>query len=901
MQNLTSRYNYIYNANVILSQHQQELTEGYADNYDEILPVYVSPEKYDIFNSQPSESLPAMDEIIKKARVILLEKSFGNYVDESYLLLGKANFYKQNYFNSTEYFDYTAKNFPNNKKSYVQALDWKARSLMQLGKYSEAALVLDTLSIAISEQKNNKADPLATIAQIYIHQRMPAEAIGALKEAIKSNATGAERIRWTYILAQLSEQLENYPEALLYYRKVEKSNAPFEMYFNANLNRIKLNAFMSGVKLNKQDQLLALLKDDKNEDYHDQIYYQVAETYVRDGNFDQAKKYYQLSVRNSTKNNYQKGLSYLKIADLNFKQFRDYRAAKAYYDSTTNTLPKSYPGYELILKKNQNLQYLTDRYLVISAEDTLQSLAKLPEAERMAKVNLMANPVAATVKTTESYTDNPLDPFQNNNDKRSKNQNTGSSFYFANANAISTGYNDFKKKWGNRKLENNWRQSIRSSAQETIQDINKNYSTNNGKTGRNPDSLLAGAPDSAARIKAITATLPLTPELMAKSDQKIIDAYHEIANFYLQELNDPKEAAEVYQILLDRFPNNNRLASIYYGLFLVNKTLDPAKAEVFKNKVLTDYASSTYAKTILDPSFSLRQSEMETLINKKYNDLFDLYEKKDFNSVIQQADEILAANPENYLAPQFAYLKAIAVGRTSHVDLLITEFERINTRFTEDKLIVPLVKEHLGYINQHLEEFKKRQIALIDFDPNEPKFFGQQFPVTAAVSPPVTNAKPVTVTKPVQPVKNPVTIPAVVPPAEKIVTAEKPTAPVKVAGIFSTAVSNTYYYVIHVSDASLTLSSSRFGIGQFNRGNYAENNLRHQLKEFDNDQLIFVGNFGTFDDAKTYAEGINPQLKQIMKVPANLYRSFIISKENFEKLSSKDVLDKYQEFYKNNY
>lgn len=901
MQNLTSRYNYIYNANVILAQHQQDLTEGYADNYDEILPVYVSPEKYDIFNSQPSESLPAMDEIIKKARVILLEKSFGNYVDESYLLLGKANFYKQNYFNSTEYFDYTAKNFPNNKKSYIQALDWKARSLMQLSKYSEAALVLDTLSIAISEQKKNKADPLATIAQIYIHQRMPLEAINALKEAIKSNSTGAERVRWTYILAQLSEQLENYPEALLYYRKVEKSSAPFEMYFNANLNRIKLNAFMSGVKLNKQDQLLALLKDDKNEDYHDQIYYQVAETYIRDGDFDQAKKYYQLSVRNSTKNNYQKGLSYLKIADLNFKHFRDYRAAKAYYDSTTNTLPKSYPGYELILKKNQNLQYLTDRYGIISSEDTLQSIAKLPEAERMAKVNLIANPVVAAVKTTESFNAIPLDPFQTGNDSRSKNKNTSSSFYFANSNAISTGYNDFKKKWGNRKLENNWRQSIRSSAQETIQDINKNYSTNNGKVAGNPDSLLAAAPDSAARVKAITATLPLTPDLLAKSDQKIIDAYHEIANFYLQELNDPKEAAEVYQILLDRFPNNNRLASIYYGLFLVNKTLDPAKAEVFKNKVLKDYASSTYAKTILDPSFSLRQSEMETLINKKYNDLFELYEKKDFGAVIQQVNEILTASPDNYLAPQFAYLKAIAVGRTNHVDYLINEFEKINTSFREDKLIVPLVKEHLGYINQHLEEFKKRQIALIDFDPNEPRFFGQQFPATAvaAVNPPASNAKPVQ-----QPVKNtasPVVTPAVAPPTEKVATVEKPVAPVKVAGIFSTAVSTTYYYVVHVADGSLTLSSSRFGIGQFNRGNYAENNLRHQLKEFDNDQLIFVGNFGTFDDAKTYAEGINPQLKQIMKVPANLYKSFIISKENFEKLSSKDILDKYQEFYKNNY
>ena len=896
MQNLTSRYNYIYNANVILDQHQEELAESYADNYDEVLPIYINPEAYDIYNDQPNGSMPDMEEIIKKARVLLLEKSYGNYQDEAYLLLGKANFYKGNYFNAEEYFDYTAKTYPNNTKSRVQALDWKARSLMQLGKYSEAAKVLDTLSIEISGLKKYKAEPLATIAQIYIHQRMTADAIEVLKQAIQAHPSKPQRIRWNYILAQLYEQQENYNEALRYYHKVEKSNAPFEMYFNANLNRIKLNAFLSGVKINKQQQLLAMLKDDKNEDYHDQIYYQVAESYARDENYTEADKYYKLSLRNSTKNLYQKGLSYLRIADLNFKHFHDYLNAKLYYDSTVNTLPKTYPGYELIVKKNQNLEYLTDRYELISIQDTLQSLAKLPETERLAKLRLLLNPVLRPEKTTATpaaVNNIPVNPFPTGNDTRQK-PPVSSNFYFANKTAISTGFNDFKKKWGNRKLELNWRQSVKSSAQETNQDITKNYATNNATV--NPDQIGQALPDSTSKMKALLADIPTTPELLAKSDQKIMEAYYEIANFYLQELNSPKEAAEVYEILLQRFPNNDRLASINYGLFLANKVLDPAKAEIYKQKVLRDFASSSYAKTILDPSFSLKQSEIEVQINKQYNDLFELYEKKDFASVIGKVDEVLQANPDNYLAPQFAYLKAIAIGRTAHVDQLITAFEKIRVSYPNDQLIVPLVKEHLGYISQHLEEFRKRAIALADFDANEPKFFAQQFP-----------SKEPTKNKELNPAatQNPVAAnPAKEVPAVQAPIAEKPVIPapaVKAEGIFNTASSKLYYYVVHVADGSLTLSSSRFGIGQFNRGNYAENNLRHQLKEFDNDQLIFVGNFGTFDDAKTYAEGINPQLKQIMKVPANLYKSFIISKENFDKISSKDLLNKYLEFYKNNY
>ena len=125
--------------------------------------------------------------------------------------------------------------------------------------------------------------------------------------------------------------------------------------------------------------------------------------------------------------------------------------------------------------------------------------------------------------------------------------------------------------------------------------------------------------------------------------------------------------------------------------------------------------------------------------------------------------------------------------------------------------------------------------------------------------------------------------------------------PIEPPGIFTKAAAATYYFVVQVSDASITLSSSRFGIGQFNRGNYADDGLKHQLREIDNEQLIYIGNFTNFAHVKTYAEGIRPQLKQIMKVKESGYTSFIISQENFDKITSEDLLKKYLEFYKNYY
>lgn len=892
MQNLTARYNYIYNSNVILSTHQEELTDTYAENYDQILPVYLGPEidsNFTVKDGLSQAGSKPMDDIIKKAQVIILEKSNSNYLDDAYNLLGKANFFKGNYFNAAEYFDYTTKTYKKNTKSYVEALNWKARSLMQVRRLREANLILDTLAYVISSLKKNTAEPLASLAQMSIYRHKNQEAISFLKDAIKASHQHQHKIRWTYILAQLSEQERNYQDALLNYRKVQKSNAPFEMYFNANLNRIKLNALLSGKKINKQEELLSLLKDDKNADYIDQIYYQIAESHLADEAYEEAEKYYLLSVKKSTKNQYQKGLSYLKIADLSFKQFRDYLNAKLYYDSAVNTLPKNYLDYDIIFKKNQNLEYLTKRYRIIANEDTLQAIAKLPEQDRQTKIQAIFNPVEKPNPVSEQQgTNNYLQGF---NDQPGNKNQAFSTFYFSNTGAISKGFSDFKKKWGNRKLENNWRQSIRSSAQATNQDIANNITTGTAtNTGENTPTAI----DKAAEIKAYSDALPTSPDLLTKSNQKIIDAYYDIASFYLQELNDPVEAEEVYQILLNRFPDNNHLSATYYGLFLIHKDKDETKANSYKARILKEYPNSLYAKTILDPSFSLKQTERETAINKQYNGIFEQYQKKDFGGVIQRVDETLKTSNENYLSPQYAYLKAIAIGRTNHVDTLLVTFNNITTTFPDDRLITPLVKEHLTYINEHLADFQKRKIALIDFDPNEPPFFNT-VQATVPVSAPAAAAQPTT---PIQPSNKPE--PVAVSNAPKT---EKPIVPVaiKVEGIFSNAVSAVYYYVIDVADATLTLSSSRFGIGQFNRGNYAGQGLRHQLREFDNDQLIYVGNFSNFENAKTYAEGITPQLKQIMKMPAHIYTGFIISKENFDKLTSKDLLNKYLEFYKNNY
>jgi tetratricopeptide (TPR) repeat protein len=864
MQNLTSRYNYIYNSNLILNAYVAGLQDGYQENYADILPVYINP-------AAASPGIPAsaneqpLDEIIAKARLLIAEKSFGNYIDEAYLLLGKAYFYKADYFTAAEYFDYTANTYKSDKQTVLQALNWKARCYMQLQNLQKAAKIVDSMEFMLDSVKHNRSEPLATLAQISLELKRNPEAIAYLQSAIHESDNPQNKTRWTYILAQLYERQHQTEQALQHYKKVQHSNGNFDLYFYSNLNRINLSADSTGDRNLRSAQLLSLLKDDKNTDFTDQVYYYTAEAYSSNRAYPTAAAYYSRAVQASSKNTYQKGRAYLKLADLNFSEFRDYLKAKLYYDSAINTLPPTYPAYELIVKKSQNLKYLADRYITIARQDTLQAMARLPLEERLEKIRqlqLVPKVAATGPEATAGLATRTA---------------ASSGFYFNNPGALALGLADFLKIWGNRKQEDNWRQSIRKTGQ-----TNTLNAPNVEALGSSSD-LNANTVSGDATVQVYLATIPVNENMLQASNQKIVEAYYEIASFYQHELNDPVEAIRIYKLILSRFPENNYLPAIHYSLYLAYKGIDSTMVEQHKQVLLSKYPNTSYVKTILDPGFLQKQSAFDLELKTRYNNLFSIYLAKQYREVIKTVDSISHIAPENYLDPQFQYLRAIAVGHTQPIDSLTRAFLTIKNKFPADQLIVPLVNQHLDYIAQHLAEFKRRKTALTDFDSNESPFQMPFKPATAIVKAAAQPKAAIT----------PTPVPA---------SALEKNKPANTAANLFTpgSASSSYYFVIDVADASLTLSSSRFGIGQFNRGNYSQDGLRHQIVEFDDDQLLYVGNFSNFADVNQYAAAITPQLKKIMKVPESKYTAFIISKENFEKLKSKVLVNQYLEYYKNN-
>lgn len=902
MQNLTAHYNILFDANQILDQKQADYDLTFVDSYNEILNVYQDTTTTKSFTLDKD-----LQSSVDKANKIIGYKDQSHYIGDAYLVLGKANFLGGQYFNAGEYFNYVTEEFGTNKNLVEEAYTWKARTLMYLNKLPDAKLVLDTALQNINPKKNTTADVYASKLQydIDIQDYVDGEAMAKL--AIQYCHTKNQRLRWTFILGQLQELNNHTADAYANYTKIAKSNAVFEMSFNADLNRIRIEDAQKGIKETRIEKLKSLLKNPNNKEFKDQIYYQIAQLYFSNKDITNAIKNYKLSISSSIKNQNQKGISYLRIADINFNIKADYVTAKKYYDSTLTTLSPNYPGYIIIQKKTNNLQLLTDRLKIISREDTLQMLARFDDKTRHAKIDTM---VLAHTAQMEADANSALAASKSNG-------NTGvggnlysapgggnSTFYFYNSTAVSQGYQEFQRLWGSRKLEDDWRRSNRSSTAGA----NTAVSPTQGTLATAGPAVKSGESVAAANYRQqIVLNLPATPDLLAQSNLRIYNALFDIANFYRDILDDKKEAIDTYENILKRFPNNPNKPAIDYSLYRLYSELNEPKADAYKNDLLKSYPETAFAKVILDPEYSKKIDDKEAEFKAIYNQIFDLYAKRKYPDVVSRVDEVMKQYPNNSLGAQLDYLKAVAKAHDEPVTAFVIDLQNIVKKYPNDRLITPLAKQHINYINANLVDMSARHYALLNTDTTAVPFAplvenkketpyrvpGRHFDLDNQVADVRKPIKKVDTAKKVDSIKTAPVQTALLTPAKKQPYNSK---------LFSMRDSTNYYFIINISNDNTNPASSRFSIGQFNRTNYDGRGITHQLMQVDdNNRLIYIGRFYSLGEVKAYARAIVPLLPEIMKIPRDKYSFFIVTKENLDKLADKKTLDSYLDYYQNNY
>ena len=692
--NITSQYNIYFNGNESYKKGIKKMNTELKNDYTSLLPVFPFPN-----SSSATSANPDMERTIKKcSKVIVMhsitakpefkhgirtkrqkmlynKKQYNNWIDDAYLLMGKASLMKGDNMSATGSFRYILKEFPKENTSDETQI-WLARTLIIKEEYLEAEEILSNMAEKKKFPKKLVSLLNATYADYYIHKKRLNDAVPKLEIAAEMARDKQSKLRYTFILGQLYQALNQMPNATASYLKVIKMNPPYEMNFNARVNIAgSFESGQAGVE-NIRNQLYKLLKDTKNKEYQDQIYYALANLDMKEGNTDKAIDNYRLSIDKSVSNQRQKARSYLAIADIKYNQ-KNYLIAQSLYDSAMTNIDENFPDYNIINARAKSLKRLANNLNTISFEDSVQFVAKMSENER----NMFIDQIIAKLKDKEAEEarkkQEELQEQQQNmvtaddmEQKDNTTQSSDSKWYFYSPSSKSYGQTEFQMKWGKRKLEDNWRRIIKKSNNAT--DESEEAENNDSKSSVKKKSL------SNKTREYYMVNLPINDSLIEVSNNKIRKSLYNSGVIYKDELSEYKLSARQFDDLVRRYPTNPIAAESLYQLYILYRQLENnSKAEEYKFILLSKFPESNYAKLLTNPNFIKELQEKENAVDKLYESAYQDYNSGNFSSSLAKANEGLANYPNHKLTPKFLLVKAISIGKLTTIDSLRKELNII--------------------------------------------------------------------------------------------------------------------------------------------------------------------------------------------------------------------------------
>lgn len=841
--NLTAHYNPYWNGYEAYKEGVRELDNQIQTNYTDILPVvdYGTTEQAQAINTYMDRAIEKGSKVVQKHTMFFERREQVRRVPDSYMLIGMAYFYKQDYYNARQTFEFVAQRYERQPIRFNAQL-WQARTAIRLKEFERSITLLDNLQNQVRRSDFPK-ELIREIPVVYAQHYMGQGNYQAAKTHLNKSAELSRDKNFTarmyYILGQIHQQEESYSEASSYYERVIKQNPVYEMRFSAIIRKAECFDASRGNSEALVADLKKLLKDTKNKEFQDQVYYALAHVALRENNDSAAFRYLRESVASSVSNDFQKALSARKLADLYFA-IPEYQNAYTYYDTTMQTLQLDHPDYASLDRKTSTLRELVDYLNTIELQDSLQMLAALPEEARLGIIDgIIAEYKAEQDRIKEeeermAMAEPRFNPMPGRDPSRGALQQvTGGGWYFYNPQAISFGFSDFTRKWGRRKLEDNWRLSDRRS-----------YAFDTGTTEELESDTLsekgaAAANDPMSR-ETYLRNIPTTPEQLESSNRLISNAMYQLAYVFREGFRDYPRSADAFEAFLNRFPaHEQELNALYHLYTLYSIENNQTKADEYKRIIIERYPESEYALILSDPEYF---SKLEAEKNKAaalYEDTYNAFKNEQYRMVIIYSNEAEATYPDSPLLPKFAYLKALSQGGLYNQDTLIVHLQKFIATYPSSE-VVQLAQDMLATYG--IEGFEDETGTMTEAPPKEEP------------------------------------------------------------SIYSFSKDQNHFYVLIVNHNEINVDATRIRISDFNTSNYRLDNLSVNAVLIDDErQMISVSNFKGKERAIAYYNAINaneyvfsPQLRKESQ-------HFVISSDNYPVFYRDKGIETYMKFFQKHY
>lgn len=670
---LNTKFNVLFNGKEAFKEGIDGINESYKDDWFEQLPIEpikFAREKIEIpkFNNSIGAGFGDAKDEEKKASTpfgIAEEKAVkaiqkhgmniageerNSQIDDAYLLLGKARYYDQRFIPAIESFNYVISNYP-----FANLINetkiWRAKTNIRLDNEEFAIETLnlllkvkDTLEPELPE--DIKEQGYTALAMAYVKMDSIQKAKKFLIKATETLTNKDQGARNLFVLGQIYSSENKKDSASVIFKKIinfRKAPEKYKMHANIELAKNTTSDSTSVVILNKMQKLV---KDRDNRKYLDELYYQIGLLHEKNDSTGLATAYYNKSLRTDSDNIKQKTFTFEKLGNINFKNSK-YQLASSYYDSIINIAADTLNlRIRRIKRKHRNLASLINFEETVTRTDSILRIASLSKEEQE---TFFKKYIANLKKKDEEIAQLKLNQqaFGASFGGNSLKSNKKGKWYFYNSQSLGFGKNEFKKIWGNRQLEDDWRWSSKISINSKKKDTLK----------INQISLRY---DLASYLKTIPTDKNKIDTLILNRNQ----ALYELGLIYKEQFKNTKLAIERLERVASLDPKKELILPINWHLYQVYKDVgNRKKSDKHQNIILTKYTNTIFAKTIRNPNKKIEEEISVDEIENVYKEIYYLYKDNKYQETVAKVVDILPSIENSKLIAKFELLRAYAIGK----------------------------------------------------------------------------------------------------------------------------------------------------------------------------------------------------------------------------------------------
>ena len=732
-----TRYNVYYNGDTHFKETLDDMENKYEDDYSSrLLFMHPVEAKGDATAPQPTGDFTRSIEKAQKAiqlrsikqrparkpgksrdeayKAWMKRDEYNPFLHNAWMLMGRSQYFNGDFLGAASTFFYISRHFTWLPNTVTEAKLWQARSYVSLGWLFEAEMILTRIKPETLVNKELRGLYDFTMADWRLKSDDFEGAVPYLLGAIKADS-GAQRTRLYFLLGQIYARLGRKREAYEAYKKAGSgASTSYRTKFNA---RIKQSEVYDGADITPEVKALKrMTRYDRNKEYLDQIYYAVGNLYLSRGDTTQAIENYRLAVEKSNRSGIDKAITQIRLGGLYFDR-GEYEQAQPCYAEAVPLLPKTYPDYTSLVRRSDVLDELALYSQNVTLQDSLLRLSRMTPEQQLEVVNKIIEQLkkkekeeAEAAAREEYLAARAAEGSTLNSNVKAPNSfniNSDNSWYFYNTATRNAGRSEFQRRWGSRKLEDDWRRRNKASFNldtgESDDDADGSENDDDSADAENVDDARNAEPakvDDPHYPEYYLAQIPKDDAERATANDIIQEGLFNMGVILKDKLEDFRAAEREFDRLLADYPDNIYRLDVYYNLYLMYmRSGDPAAAERYRQLILSDFPDSKYGIAMRDPAYIDNLRKMDQRQQTLYDQAYDAY-LNNRNKEVHEAAALMAEQfPMSKIMPKFMFLDALAYVTERQSDKFTEVIRDLLDRYPDTDL-TPIVASWLKGIQQ---------------------------------------------------------------------------------------------------------------------------------------------------------------------------------------------------------